>query len=257
MIQTASKEDKAEIRRLWDMCFNDEEDFNNWFFTNRFKSEYCLVLREDGIIKAMAQMLPYEISALGKVTYIYGAATHPDYRKMGLMRALLERSFENDIKNGCIASVLIPANKNLFEFYKKLGYKTVFYVGKGSAAIGEYGEYALRDAKREDIPFMNSLYEKESGAAHIVRTYDYWEEQIEMFRKLGGGVLILTKRSDPCGYAFVSDNTIQEALGEAAVTAYLAGIAEYTSCKGDIPIGMARIYKDVLPKKMYLNLMFN
>lgn len=30
----------------------------------------------------MLQMMPYTLKGIGAVTYIYGATTHPDYRKM-------------------------------------------------------------------------------------------------------------------------------------------------------------------------------
>ena len=123
--------DTGEIRALWDSCFPEEPEFSDLFFAKMFKSDTCLVLREDGIIKAMAQMLPYELKDVGKVTYIYGAATHPDFRRQGLMRRLLEASFELDKKRGFAASILIPANEALYGFYARLGYKTRFYIREG------------------------------------------------------------------------------------------------------------------------------
>lgn len=250
--------DTGEIRALWDSCFPEEPEFSDLFFAKMFKSDTCLVLREDGIIKATAQMLPYELKDVGKVTYIYGAATHPDFRRQGLMRRLLEASFELDKKRGFAASILIPANEALYGFYARLGYKTRFYIREGKPRMSgaDLTGYALRAASEEDIVFMDALYRRELGTGYIVRSRSFWAEQISMFRELGGDALILTKDSRAVGYGFLSDGFLQEAFGNPDVTAALAGADKYAGCGGDTPIGMAYAYKP-LPEKMYLNLMYN
>ena len=80
---------------------------------------------------AMVQMLPYRMTVGGvsrEVTYIYGACTDPAHRRKGYMAQLLERSFELDREAGRIASVLIPAEKWLFDFYKPFGYEPFFHI---------------------------------------------------------------------------------------------------------------------------------
>lgn len=257
MIEFASDNDTKQVRELWDIAFPEEPDFNNWFFENKYKAEYCLILKEDGIIKAMAQLLPYEIKNVGKVSYIYGAATNPDYRRQGLMRRLLNRSFEIDRQRGYAASVLIPQNKPLFDFYERLGYKTCFFVKTVVAeSAADTDGYSLREASEQDIPFMDSLYRAEQGESYIIRTRGYWAEQIKMFKALGGRVCILVKGDTPKGYGFVSDGFIQEVFGDRERLAALAGVGKYVCCGGDTPIGMAYSYGDKLDT-MYMNLMFN
>ena len=258
MIEFASDKDTGEIRALWDIAFPQEPDFNDWFFANKYKAELCLVYKEDGIIMAMAQLLPYEIKGVGKVSYVYGAATHPNYRRQGLMRRLLNRSFETDKEKGFAASILIPQDKPLFDFYKGLGYKTCFFAKSGIACgSADTKGYGIREASEADIPFMDRLYRTEQGENYIIRTKDYWAEQIKMFKALGGGTYILMKGETPRGYGFVSDGFIQEAFGDGERLAALAGVNKYVSCGGDMPIGMAYSYGNKLPDTMYINLMYN
>jgi GNAT superfamily N-acetyltransferase len=257
MVEFAASADNREIRALWDICFPEEPEFNDWFFNNKFDVRKCLVLREDGIIKAMAQLLPYEISGVGKVRYIYGAATHPDHRRLGLMRKLLEHSFEIDKANGFAASILIPASKSLFDFYEGLGYKTCFYIGRNKVEALDVSGYSLREATASDIPFMDKLYTSQTGENHIIRSQAYWVEQIKMFSKLGGKVYILMYEDKPIGYGFVTDGFVQEGFGEVKMLANLAEVNNYNTCGTDTPIGMAYTYNDNFPKNMYLNLMFN
>ena len=61
----------------------------NIFFDNFFKYEDTLLYVEEKPV-AMLQMMPYTLKGIGAVTYIYGATTHPDYRKKGLMGKLLK-----------------------------------------------------------------------------------------------------------------------------------------------------------------------
>lgn len=254
-INFADFADTAEIRRLWDIVFPEEPDFNDWFFDNYFKAEYCLVLRDNGVIKAMAQLLPYEIKGLGRVSYIYGAATRPDCRGQGLMSRLLKRSFELDRQRGFAASVLIPQNRDLFDFYSRLGYKTVFYADKIPTAACNTSGYGVREAENDDIPFMNRLYES-AQTNFIVRDYEYWKCQLEMFRACGGSVYILMRGSERAAYGFLNDNYLQESFGEGNVLANLVGASSYVNVGGSVPVGMAYSYGGKL-QNMYMNMMFN
>ena len=122
MIRFAEKKDIPYIKELWDIAFGEEPDFNKYFFDNFFKYEDTLLYIEEKPV-AMLQMMPYTLKGIGAVTYIYGATTHPDYRKNGLMGELLKKSFEIDKSRGIKGSVLIPANQGLFNYYSKFGYE--------------------------------------------------------------------------------------------------------------------------------------
>jgi GNAT superfamily N-acetyltransferase len=259
-IAFCTAEDDLAVRALWDTAFPEEPEFNDWFFANEYKCKYCLALKQDNKILAMAQLLPYYIEGVGEVSYVYGAATHPDYRRRGLMRELLKSAEELDKGLGRVASVLIPANEGLFEFYSHLGYKTAFYVQKGELAkpVPTVG-YKLRKADDSDIKAMNELYLKQKGSA-IVRDFDYWHRQLKMFASLGGEVCILEHNCTCEGYAFITDGMAQEAFGNIEVLLSLAGVKKYITYSAEganTPIGMLLPYHDNMPSKMYMNMMFN
>lgn len=59
--------------------------------------------------------------------YIYACATHPDYRKQGLMGKLLNAAVEYaDEKR--IDLALVPANAPLFDYYKRFGFTQTTYL---------------------------------------------------------------------------------------------------------------------------------
>lgn len=52
MFQMASPQDRAELKDLWQLCFQESQPFLDWFFTDRFLPAYCPIYREDGVIQA-------------------------------------------------------------------------------------------------------------------------------------------------------------------------------------------------------------
>ncbi len=254
MIRFAKKEDIENIIKLWDVCFPEEPDFNKYFFENIFRYRNTLILEENGDILSMAQMMPCSIKNLGKATYIYGACTTPEHRSKGLMKKLLEKSFAVDKRRGNTASVLIPANKELFEFYAKLGYETAFYIGEGIyTANGDDGSY--KEAEYKDIPKLMNLY-----TGDIERNRSYWKTYIDMYKALGGKILL---RKD--AYAVVSDR-VEEIMystdeGKNKLLNSICGYLEKDTVrvreKGNIPFGMIKKYSDTATENMYMNLMFN
>ena len=131
MIRFAQPGDFSAIRDLWEICFPDDTGFNPYYFDHLFSLNDTLVCELDGCIAAMVQMLPYTLRVHDQdfpVTYIYGACTHPDFRRQHLMSQLLSASFDWDQQHGRIASMLIPQEAWLFDFYRPFGYLPQFSV---------------------------------------------------------------------------------------------------------------------------------
>ena len=255
-IKFAEASDIPEIRALWDIAFGSEKDFNDCFFSNFFDPQKALIFTIDGKIAAMTQMLDYNIPSFGDVTYIYGAVTHPNYRKKGIMSQLLEESFDIDKKNNRSGSVLIPATAGLFDFYARLGYKKAFYIKK---TVYKAHTEDIYPVCTDDTAFLNSIYEKSlRDLPHPVRTPDYWAQQIKMFNTLGGFVF----KTDTA-YAFGYPDGIQELMGTNKGS-LASGIAKKlhlfeisaTEAGTDTPFGMLKPYNKSF-ENMYFNLMFN
>ncbi len=254
MIRFAKKEEIEKIKALWDVCFPEEPDFSEYFFENIFKYKNTLIYEEKGEILSMAQMLPCEIKNIGKATYIYGACTAPQHRNKGYMKRVLEKSFAVDIRRGNTASVLIPANKELFGFYEKLGYETAFYIGEGIYTYnGDPG--MCYEADYKDIPKFMNLY-----TGDMARGRSYWKMYIDMYKALGGKIFI---RKD--AYAFVSDK-VDEIMyssdeGKNKLLNFICDHLKKNTVKvtekGNIPFGMMKTYSGSNDEKLYMNMMLN
>lgn len=83
-----------EVKQLWNLCFRQEDpSYTDYYFKNLFQCQNCLVYIVDGKVVSSLIRAPHELVLNGQVlrtSMILGVCTHPDYRKKGYMKALME-----------------------------------------------------------------------------------------------------------------------------------------------------------------------
>lgn len=121
---------KEEVKALWQQCFDDSDAFVELYFEHRYTDERNVAIKRNGKIVSALQLIPYQMTYCGKaipVSYISGACTHPGYRKQGLMSCLLADAHRRMYAEGVWMGMLIPVSNDLFEYYAKSGYASVFH----------------------------------------------------------------------------------------------------------------------------------
>lgn len=282
-VRFAEVSDLPGIKMIWNTCFPGDQKFGEWFFKTIWKAERTLVCFEGNKMAAMLQMLPCEF-VFGenrcKATYIYGAATMPEFRRRGLMDKLLNVSFSEDEKWGTPLSVLIPQELWLFDFYRKFSYLPVFtrYEKHFPCAVSP-GKLTVRPMESSDIKLVLALYsECMIDRAHVARNAD---DMLMIFRNYteNGALALCAEEKNQViatGFGFIQDKTLvlQELL--IKTNGQLETIAEemckFCSCQdvnvslipvgaNDVPFACARIapWADLSVNwdKAYLNLLFN
>lgn len=153
----AEKGDFPAVRALWETCFPDEGGFNDYFFAHFYKEKYTLLYLEGETLVAMVQMLPVPHDGrrgIPRGDVYLRRVYRPAHRRKGYMARLLERSFELDREAGRIASVLIPAEKWLFDFYKPFGYEPFFYISRREITCTAGEREAPRRLTSADVPAL-------------------------------------------------------------------------------------------------------
>lgn len=122
--------EKEQIKQLWSLCFSDTEEFIDFYFSEVYDKNIVEAIENRGEVISAAQSIP-EILSFGRqslsVGYIYGACTHPSYRRRGYMETVLSDIHKKMFLKDNILSILVPASPELFKYYSKLGYATCFY----------------------------------------------------------------------------------------------------------------------------------
>lgn len=117
----ADKRDFDDIRKLWGICFGDDEDYINFYLEHRFDEENMMVIREDGKIVSMASFLSASVRQGEEwisVKYVYAVATLPQYRKKGYASEIIR--FASEAYGEPL--VLQPAGEELRKYYSELGF---------------------------------------------------------------------------------------------------------------------------------------
>ena len=218
--EQAAAGDVPALKQLWKQSFDDTDRAIDLFFSRYFEPRDCVVCREDGEPAAMAHMLPVQMAGeSGSLPchYIYAAATRPESRGRGRMRALLQYAAEYGERRGDRYSVLVPANRPLFAYYERLGYRTFSSVRKvilsKEDCLALCGEKNAAEGKPErgEAPDCSSILQIRDQYAAVRPGSLRWD--LEAIRRAAalsgvyGGVVI---QPGPDGYAFVRRTSAEE-----------------------------------------------
>ena len=216
MIRKATIQDTEALRSLWKIVFDDDDAFLDLFFKNLFNPAECLMCEPEGQIVSMLFMLKAIRSSFQtdyQMRYIYACATHPNYRKQGLMGNLLETAIKYAGKND-FELVLVPENKYLFEYYKRFGFTQTTYLYKRSyPSLNVSGNSHLWNVANnittgEMIEILQTLRAQFHKEKDIVQWTDsHLKVILEDFLLQGGEFLVMKNTSPfPTGYALALPN---------------------------------------------------
>jgi len=111
-----------QLWQLWKLAFGDEDDFIQRFFEKGFSPERCRCICRDDRIAAVLYWFDCSCGNQ-KIAYLYGVATHPEYRGQGLCRKLMEDTHRHLAALGYSSVLLVPQKESLREMYQKMGYR--------------------------------------------------------------------------------------------------------------------------------------
>mgnify|MGYP005873646301 FL=1 len=264
---------KEQVKALWKLCFEDSEEFVEMYFKLRYKNEVNVAIQSGDEVISALQMLPYPMTFCGEMvqtSYISGACTHPDFRSKGVMRELLSQSFARMLRNGIQFSTLIPAEPWLFDYYKRMGYATVFQYSVKEMTLPEFipsKEIAVNVVSKPQDEVYSYLNKKLSERPCCIQHSAEDFQVIMADLPISGGNLFVAKQTNEIwGIAIIYKREnciiINELLAEDKDTEYslLFAIKQYTGCNHIIQLlppdkelpqhslGMARIInaKEVL-----------
>ena len=190
---SAPKSSKAEdAYYLWQLCFGDTDAFLSTYFRELYRADRTLVGYTDGVATTHLQCLPLELTAGGRslpVNYVVAVCTHPDYAGHGLMKAQLQDALRLAKARGEVASLLLPAEAWLFDYYAaSAGYAPV-----AVATVTTDLDAVLREADSdcEGATLVDYLVkvERMNPAPQLLHTPALWRVVTEDYPTTEGYVL--------------------------------------------------------------------
>lgn len=108
------EKERDTIWKLWKECFGDSDAYMTFYFKDIYSHNQVYMLENKG----MLHLNPYSVCIHKEnyvLPYIVGVATNKEYRRMGVMRQILLRSFTDMYKSNVPFTYLMPADVAYYE----------------------------------------------------------------------------------------------------------------------------------------------
>ncbi len=200
-IKVPHDKDITKIRELWEYCFDDLPEFVEWFFENRYRSEYALASYDGDNVRSALQLLPYTILLRDKqmdTSYLVGMSTWPEYRGRGDAAALIRHALETMRARQEWVSILLPFR---YDFYRKYGweicYEHLMYKGPNDM-FSNPGRISgeIIPVSVDKINILNECYREfmKNYNGYVIRKKDDWERVLgELYIENGSGYIVYDK----------------------------------------------------------------
>lgn len=194
MIRFANINDSEQIKRLWNEAFGDDFDEIEKYLS--LYIDNVLLYIEDRFIKGMLSLLPLKHGNVSG-SYIYAAATEAKSRGKGICSKLVRYANRYSFEHGSAFVVLVPAEKSLYNFYKKLGFCELCAVKREEYTETGFGDVAL-EVKKISPERLLILRRKYFSAQNFIE----WNlEELEYMWKIYDGNFFEIKGLDTHAFA--------------------------------------------------------
>ena len=192
---------KAEQQRLyeeiWSTTFGDSEDFIALYSRTTFdpRRTHLLTALDQSRALSHVQYLPYQMryrDQWWRAGYISGAATESDQRGKGFVRYLMRASHQQMWRESCLCAFLIPAEEWLYQFYRKMGYATLYGKRHTPTLQEKLTDLPSSEAWQHYRHWQATLAEQYPTVAH---SYHQWRTLRESLALEGGGIGTIGERT--------------------------------------------------------------
>lgn len=117
MITNPHQQDIPVLKSMWKKIFDDDDKLIDEFFAVLYEDQNTLIWKDNDVIAAMLYMIPYRHGV-----YLYALGTLPEYRKQGIMSALINKACDICKNIGAKGVFLVPSDITMNKYYEKFGF---------------------------------------------------------------------------------------------------------------------------------------
>lgn len=169
----------AALRRLWQEAFDNPDAFLDAFFSDGIAADGYHCIWENNV--PVSALYWFDCSLKGhRLAYIYGVATLKSHRGRGLARQLMAETHEILRKQGYSGAVLVPEEAHLFDFYRKLGYRTVSPVTEFSCSWGD-SPVSVREIDADEYAHLRRKFLPDGGVVQEGKTLAFLQSYAHFY----------------------------------------------------------------------------
>lgn len=203
----AKDKDKNFIKELWAYSFTDSDEEVEYYFSNRYKKENNVVIRNKEEILSSAQLNPYMIVTgdySRKTSYVVGVSTPAEHRGKGYVSSLLKESLNMMSKNGEDICLLMPIDTKIYDRYS---FSNIADMDRYEIPLNRIdfpkSEYKIKKFEKvEQLSHLQEIYNfaSKNWKNYIYRNDAYFKTMIQEAKKDKGEVFISYDGDSPISY---------------------------------------------------------
>ena len=219
MIRYASKEDKLDIKKIWDSCFElDNNGYNEFFFNNLYRPEDTYIISNDKEIMSTGSRSKHVYMINNKPlkgSLIYGLATSKEYRNNGFMTKILNTMLDQIQYQELVT--FIQSDKP--ELYKPYGFEPIYYkvkytIEKNKNTIYDTSGCRTNVSCNDLLALYIEVMKRFNG--YMIRDLHYYELYLQEIKAQKGDIIAIYDNGKITGYMSIikkgQEVTIEECI---------------------------------------------
>ncbi len=167
-----------QLLGLWKQAFGEHDGFWEMFLETGYSPQRCLCITEGEEVTAALCWFD-TFCCNQKLAYLYAVVTHPDHRGKGLCRILMENTHALLAESGYNGILLVPAEKPLWDMYRKMGYENCTFVSEFTCTAGG-SPVSLRAVDPEEYAALRRRFLPEGGVIQEGENLTFLAAQAEL-----------------------------------------------------------------------------
>ena len=111
-------QDIRQMKKLWSDCFNDPEEFTDYYFSVKITDSQVVIMKEEDRIIGMVHLNPYSFirdeKEVLRTVFVVGVAVEESYRNQGIMKKLMQYAISILRREGIRFIYLWPEHEELY-----------------------------------------------------------------------------------------------------------------------------------------------
>ncbi len=203
--------DAIDLYNLYKKSFDDSSDYVDFFFLHSYNSQHAyFVKRDDKIVSALHIIMKKMMyrNQVFDLPFVVAASTDNDYRRKGLMREVMSKTFADLKDKGYWLVSLYPVNP---AFYLDYGFVHFSY-GLKLEKLESTFQCGLEQTNDSDMlsKMYNHCIEDQDG--FIIRDESYYNQYLNSLWQDGVVFDLIKKDGETLGYVAHNDGDIDEIL---------------------------------------------
>ena len=201
-----------ELKDLYQEAFNDSEGYLNYFFSQKYRAENVIFIKESKKIVSALHLVKKSLK-IDDITYplpfVVAAATLKSHQNQGYMKRVLKQSLTELYNRKYPLCALAPFDES---FYQPFGFETIIRTNQKTIPLDTLNSFQKRNATREDIDTLINIYSSytKDKTIYIDRKISDWEALFNEVSSDEGLIVILSKNNEDIGYYTLFKEGIEE-----------------------------------------------